>query len=64
MKITLHTKNPHFEANNITEASSKEFADLIRKLEAKSDSEKVEGHFSLYRVSQGSAVLELSIKKK
>ena len=63
MKIQLSTK-PEFIAKNITEASSLEFANLLRELMAVPDSEKVEGHFSLSRVGYGKVTLELTIKKK
>lgn len=64
MKIKLRPKHPRLEANNITTARSREFADLLRELQGKDDSEKIEGRFTIYKTDNISAVIELIFDKK
>jgi hypothetical protein len=59
LKIKLEPKHPRLEAINVTRARSREFADLLRELQEKDDSEKIEGHFTIYRASPISSVIEL-----
>ncbi len=63
MKITLRPKSPRF-AVNVTEATSREFADLLRKLQEKDDSEKIEGRFTIYKTDILSSVIELVFDKE
>ncbi|MCK4565701.1 MAG: hypothetical protein KAU48_00180 [Candidatus Thorarchaeota archaeon] len=64
MKIRLRPEHPRIVANNVTKATSREFADLIRVLETADKPEKAEGHFKLYRKNKGSVYLELEFEGK
>jgi len=63
MVIELRPERPAF-TENITEASSSEFAHLIRELGQKKDSTRIEGQFSIYRSKKGPVVIELDIAKE
>jgi hypothetical protein len=63
LKIELRTK-PLFKANNITKASSKEFADLLRELEDKVEPKKIEGRFVIYREHKTPVMIELVFDKE
>ncbi len=58
MKIRLRTREPR-DADNVTEATSKAFADLIRAAENADTRERITGRFKLYRNNRGSVYLEL-----
>lgn len=64
MKIKLRPKHPRKEAINITRASSREFADLLRELQEKDDSEKIEGRFTIYKTDILTSVIELVFDKE
>lgn len=64
MKIELRTEPPRTKANNITKASSKEFADLLRELKDKDDPKKIEGRFVIYREHKTPVMIELVFDKE
>jgi len=57
--IKLRPKHPRVEAINVTEASSLEFADWIRRLEEDQKFERIEGRFAVYRKKGKTVYLEL-----
>ena len=62
MIIEVRKKSPRI--NNVTEATSVDFASLIGELEKKRDFSKIEGHFSIYRSVKGHIVIDLDIAEE
>ncbi|MFW9845307.1 MAG: hypothetical protein ACFFD6_01050 [Candidatus Thorarchaeota archaeon] len=59
LDIKLSPKHPRLEAINVTEVSSKEFAEWIRRLEDNQDFERIEGRFSVYKKNGRTVYLEI-----
>ena len=57
--IKLKPKHPRVEATNVTEVSSMEFAEWIRRLEEDRKFERIEGRFAVYRKKGKTVYLEL-----
>lgn len=57
--IKLGPKHPRLEAINVTDVSSREFAEWIRELEEDQDFERIEGRFAVYREKGRTVYLEL-----
>lgn len=64
MKIKLRPEHPRINANNVSKATSREFADLLRELQEKDDSEEIEGRFIIYKTDTISSVIELVFDKE
>jgi hypothetical protein len=60
MKIALRPKQPRNGADNVVAASSREFANLIRRLETEGHFKQIEGSFTIFRDQNGPLVMELS----
>lgn len=57
--IRLRPKHPQLEAINVTDVSSKEFAEWIRELEEDQDFERIEGRFAVYKEKDRTVSLDL-----
>lgn len=58
----MRLKHPQLEANNVTEAYGKEFADLLKELK-KREIERIDGSFTISQ-GRGCIILDLNLKTK